>query len=61
MIKKQITDRNDIKVLYVDYNNILSNPKDHIKKIYDFLDTPDIDLAKIQEVVDKKLYRQRRQ
>lgn len=61
MIKKQITNRNDIEVLYVDYNNILSNPKNHIKKIYNFLDMSDIDLAKIQEVVDKKLYRQRRQ
>lgn len=61
MIKKQITDRKDIEVLYVNYNNMLSNPKNHIKIIYDFLGKYDIDLAKIEEVVDKKLYRQRRE
>jgi len=61
MIKKQITNRNDIEILYVDYNNILSKPKYNIKKIYDFLGISNINLTKIEEVVDKKLYRQRRQ
>jgi hypothetical protein len=61
MIKKLIKGRNDIEVLFVNYNTILSNPKDHIKKIYNFLNLSNIDLNKIIETVDNKLYRQRRQ
>jgi hypothetical protein len=60
MIKSYIRNREDIEVLLVNYNDILSNPSINIKKIYDFLGLHDIDLEKMIDVVDKKLYRQRR-
>jgi len=60
MIKNYIRDREDVEVLLVNYNNILSDPSTNIKKIYDFLDLADINLEKMIDAVDKKLYRQRR-
>ncbi len=60
MIKDYIRDREDIEVLLVNYNEILSNPSTNVKKIYDFLDLADVDLEKMIDTVDKKLYRQRR-
>jgi len=60
MVKNIITNREDIEVLLVNYNDILSNPKTNIGKIHDFLGLSDIDLEKMIDVVDKKLYRQRR-
>ena len=60
MIKDYIRDREDVEVLLVNYNEILSNPSTNVKKIYDFLDLADVDLEKMIETVDKKLYRQRR-
>jgi hypothetical protein len=61
MIKHQLMDRGDIEVLFVNYNDILSNPKEHIGRLFDFLGMSNIDITKIAEVVDKRLYRQRRQ
>lgn len=60
MIKIQIKNRDDTEVLLVDYNDILSNPKDNIKKIYDFLAPYHIDIDKMIDAIDKKLYKQRR-
>jgi len=60
MIKKHIRNREGIKVLLANYNEILSNPSTNVKKIYDFLALSDLDLEKMIDVVDKKLYRQRR-
>jgi hypothetical protein len=60
MIKNYIREREDIEVLIVNYNNILSEPSINIKKIYDFLGFAEINLEKMIDAVDKKLYRQRR-
>jgi len=60
MIKEKITFREDINVLLINYNNILSNPEINIKKITDFLDLPDSYLDKMIGVIDPNLYRQRR-
>lgn len=60
IIKKHIQEREDIDVLLINYNNILSNPKNNISKILDFLDMPDGILDKMVDAVDNKLYRQRR-
>ena len=60
MIKKQITSRNDMEVLLVNYNTILSNPRENIKKIHGFLGLPEDVIDKMIKVVDDKLYRQRR-
>ncbi len=59
MIKKQITSRDDMKVLLVNYNKILSNPREDIKKIQEFLGLPEDVIYKMIKVVDDKLYRQR--
>ena len=60
MIKKSINEREDIEVLFINYNEILSNPKNNLKRIIDFLDVSDEILDKMVEVVDNRLYRQRR-
>jgi len=60
MIKNQIQKRECINLLIVNYNKILKNPSENIKKIYNFLDDKDLDLKKMMGVVDKNLYRQRR-
>jgi hypothetical protein len=60
MVKNLITSRGDIDVLLVNYNDILSNPAKNIKRIYDFLNLPELNLENMINAVDKKLYRQRR-
>ena len=59
MIKKEIDNRSDIKVLYINYNKILLNPQEEIKKITDFLEIKEINLQEMIKTVDKTLYRQR--
>lgn len=58
--KTEIIKREDMKVLFVDYNEILSNPKVHLNEIYRFLQDKNLDFEKMMEVVDNRLYRQRR-
>lgn len=60
MVKNTIIDREDIEVLLVNYNDILTDPKGNIKKLHDFLGLHGADLEKMIKVVDKGLYRQRR-
>jgi len=60
MIKNLISEREDADVLIVNYNEILSNPSDNIKKIHDFLGIQELNLEEMISAVDKKLYRQRR-
>jgi hypothetical protein len=59
-IKYKLETRDDIKYLVVNYNEIIENPHIYLKKILDFLDLSENSIASMQEVVDKKLYRQRR-
>jgi hypothetical protein len=60
MIKQIIQEREDIDVLFVNYNNILSNPKDHIEQIINFLELSKESLNKMLNIIDNRLYRQRR-
>jgi hypothetical protein len=60
IMKRKIMEREDIDVLFLNYNEILSDPKTYIKSIPDFLDLPEADLESMIQTVDKKLYRQRR-
>ena len=60
MIKEYIENREDMDILFVSYNDILSNPKENISKIIKFLGVPEYLLDRMIETVDKKLYRQRR-
>ena len=60
MIKNLITNQENIEVLLVSYNDLLSNPESIIKKIADFLGLTEDNLDKMISVVDSNLYRQRR-
>lgn len=60
MIKGLITKRDDIDVLFVNYNQIVSDPKGQVQKIAEFLGHKDIDQAAMVAAVDAKLYRKRR-
>ncbi len=60
MIKDKINKREDIVALYINYNKTLENPKENIKKIYDFIDSSDFNFKNMIEAIDKNLYRQRR-
>ena len=60
IIKQYFEEREDMDVLLVNYNNIISNPKENISKIIDFLGLSDNILDKMISTVDNKLYRQRR-
>ncbi|MFC2168528.1 sulfotransferase domain-containing protein [Acidobacteriota bacterium] len=59
-IKSSILDREDVEVLFVNYNKILENPKDSIQEIHDFFNSPEFSLEKMINCVDQKLYRKRR-
>jgi len=60
LIKKHIQEREDMDVLLVNYNNVISNPKNNISKILNFLDISNDILNQMINAVDNKLYRQRR-
>jgi len=59
-IKNEILGRNDIHVLFVNYNNILEHPKDNIIKILNFLNLPEYHLKKMIDAVDLTIYHHRR-
>ena len=60
MIKNFIANRDDVKVLYVNYSEMISNPEHSIRIIVSFLNLSDVNLDKMMQSIDKKLYRQRR-
>jgi hypothetical protein len=60
LIKNLITNRDDVDVLLINYNEMISSPEVNIKKIINFLDLSDVNLDKMLQSIDKKLYRQRR-
>ena len=60
MIKERIKDRDDIDVLFVNYNDIILHPESSVEKIFDFLGSSDDDVDEMVKVVDQKLYRNRR-
>ena len=60
MVKKLMQEREDIDYILVNYNEIITNPKENIKKIHKYLEMPEESLQKMISVVDKKLYRNRK-
>ncbi len=58
--KKEMSQRKDMDVLFVNYNEILSDPKKQLGEIYRFLQDENLDLDRMLDAVDKNLYRQRR-
>ena len=59
-IKEKIIERNDIDVLFVNYNEILTDPLFEVRKILDFLEKSEADIDSMIQVIDRKLYRKRR-
>jgi len=59
-IKELIKKRDDIDVLFVNYNEILMDPIFESRKILDFLEKSYADIDMMIETVDRKLYRKRR-
>jgi hypothetical protein len=60
-ISKQTTqNRDDIDVLFLNYNSIIEDSKNEIKKILRFLEIPDDRLIDMINAVNNRLYRQKR-
>jgi hypothetical protein len=59
-VKRDLQNRNDIKVIFVNYNEVLTQPQEHIKKICEFIPLSDQSLIEMIKAIDKNLYRQRR-
>lgn len=55
-----LAEQENMSVMYVDYNEIMSNPSSFPDRIQNFLGFP-LDIEKMKTVVDPNLYRQRRQ
>jgi hypothetical protein len=60
MAKKLAIDREDIDIIFVNYNQIMQNPAEDVGKIVRFLGLPEKLIEKMSSVVDTSLYRQRR-
>ncbi len=58
MMKKWIDEQANVEVLFINYNEILRNPEDCIKKINDFFNGV-LDEGKMLSAIDEKLYRNR--
>jgi hypothetical protein len=48
----------NIRILYINYNDLVQDPKPLVEEISNFLDSP-IDTSAMLEIPDRKLYRQR--
>jgi len=60
MVKKLVVSREDMRVLFVQYHDVIRNPEQVVQQMYDFLGVPDLDVYKMISVVDTRLYRQKR-
>jgi len=60
VIKNTLREREDMNILFVNYNNIVSNPEKDIKRIIKFLGLSDNIYGDMVNAIDRKLYRQRR-
>jgi hypothetical protein len=59
LVRDALTKRDDIEVLFVNYNRIIKNPKENIEKISHFIEEEKTDLDNMIESVDRRLYRNR--
>ena len=58
--KNELQNRDDVDVLFVNYNDMIDNPNGHILSVLNFLNLNENIIEKMLGVVDKDLYRQRR-
>ena len=59
-VKNDIQNREDIDVFFINYNNILSNPEENLQRLCDFLKLSENVVKDMKNVIDSRLYRQRR-
>ena len=59
-MKNELQNRDDVDVLFVNYNEMLLNPIENVKSLMKFLNLKDDSFDNMLSVVDKDLYRQRR-
>lgn len=59
-IKNDIKYRDDIDVLFVNYNEMLEIPEEDVKRVCNFLNLYDAAVNAMVGVIDTRLYRQRR-
>ena len=58
-VKQWISERSNMQVLYVNYNEVVYDPADSLSKINAFL-SRDMNLEKMSRVIDQQLYRERK-
>lgn len=58
-VEKWLQGRKDIEVLYVNYNEVLSDPASNAKRVHEFLGDP-LNEDEMIRVIDPSLYRQRK-
>ena len=59
-VKQEIQHREDIDVLYINYNQTIAQPHEHVQQLCTFLNLPSSCVDQMKSVVDNRLYRQRR-
>jgi hypothetical protein len=59
-VKKWIESQPNVSVLYIDYNQMLSDPMSQIERLHEFLDNS-LDLEQMANVIDPDLYRNRQE
>lgn len=59
-VRSWLAEQQNMSVMYVDYNDIMSNPSSYPERIQRFLGFP-LDIERMMTVVDPDLYRQRQQ
>ena len=58
-IDEWLNKQKNIRTFYINYNETLNDPETSVEKIAEFLEL-DMDIEKMMQVVDPKLYRQRK-
>jgi len=58
LVKNYIKSRNDIEVIFVNYNRILLKKAVQARRIYNFIDYMDISINEIVAIIDEKLNRE---
>jgi len=59
-VKKELKTKENIEVLFINYNDILKDPRASVFKICEFIGPYTFDTENMISVVDRQLYRQRR-
>ncbi|MFW6142521.1 MAG: sulfotransferase [Candidatus Saliniplasma sp.] len=58
MLKEHIKEHPKMEAIYISYNDIIHEPKEHVRRLDRFLDG-ELNVEKMVEVVDENLYRNR--